>query len=64
MVSNIVSQEKDARTEIDNLFEIMSKGQLADRIAVAARLAAAKHIIFNAQEMQSAAEAENSAQQA
>ena len=62
MVSNIVSQEKDDRTEIDYLFDMLSKGQLADRIAVAARLAADKHICFNAQEMQSAVEAENSAQ--
>ncbi len=62
MVSNIVSQEKDGRTELDSLFDMLNKGQLADRIAVAARLAVAKHMSFEAQKMQSDVEAETSAQ--
>jgi hypothetical protein len=61
MVRNNTSLEKDNRNEIDFLLADLSNGQLAGRIADAARLAVAKAMLLQAQEMQSAVEAENSA---
>ncbi len=59
-VTSSVSQGTDARSRLDSLLESLSGGLLADRIADAARMAAAKHMLLNAQAMWSEVEAENS----
>jgi hypothetical protein len=61
MVRNNPSLEKDNRNEVDFLLADLSNGRLAGRIADAARLAVARAMLLQAQEMQSAVEAENSA---
>jgi ribosomal protein S9 len=61
MISNNPSLDKDDRNEVDFLLADLSSGRLAGRIADAARLAVAKAMLLQAQEMQSAVEAENSA---
>ena len=62
MDSTQTSLEKDNRSVVDLLLAKLSSGQLAERISQSARLAAAEHMLQRAQEMQSAVEAENSAQ--
>ncbi len=60
MISKEVSLETKANSDIDTLLEGLSNGNLADRIAQAARIAAARHMLLQSQEMQSAVEAEHS----
>ena len=62
MIRKIADLEKDDRSALDSLLNGLSSGRLADRIANAARLAVAQHMLLQAQQMQSAVETENSAQ--
>ena len=61
MNSNNTSTRQDDKTDVFSMLESLSDGSLAQRIADAARVATAQHMLFTAQTMQSSAEAENSA---
>ena len=51
---------KEAELELDNLLAGLSSNMLAERIIDAARVAAARHMLVQAQAMRSSVEAENS----
>ena len=62
MNSNNTSVRQDDKSDVFSMLESLSDGSLAQRIANAARVATAQHMLLQAQAMQSSAEAENSAQ--
>ncbi|MCF7957287.1 MAG: hypothetical protein K9M57_02430 [Phycisphaerae bacterium] len=62
MNSTNTSVCQDDKSDVLSLLASLSDGSLAQRIANAARVAAAQHMLLQAQAMQASAEAENSAQ--
>ena len=62
MLGSNASLTQDGEMDVDALFSSLTDGRLAERIMDAARLAVAQHMLQQAQEMQPAVEAENSAQ--
>ena len=53
MISNKISVELDNQSQLDSMLNDLSSGRLAQRIAEAAHLAAARAMYQAAQEMQS-----------
>jgi len=62
MVSDNAGQAKDGTADVDALLDILIEGRLGGRIADAARLAFARHMLWSAQDMRSVVEAENSSE--
>ncbi len=61
MISSKQSNEVAGCSNVDRLLEELSSGKISERIAQAARIAVAQHMLIHSQDMQSAVEAENSA---
>ena len=60
MTNNDVSVVTEDQADVESIITMLQNGQLARRIADAARLAMVRHMVQNAQGIQSAVEAENS----
>lgn len=53
--------DMDVESSMERVLASLTTGRLSERIADAARLAVAKHMVLTAQEMRSTVEAEDSA---
>ncbi|MBI9016617.1 MAG: hypothetical protein JEZ07_05065 [Phycisphaerae bacterium] len=59
MISNNAQLETDDRSGVDQILAKLGSGELADRIANAARMAVANHMVMINQQMQFDVEAES-----
>lgn len=62
IVSNDAGRATEGSAGVDTLLESLADGRMGQRIADAARLAYARHMVCSAQEMRSAVEVEDSAE--
>jgi|GEM_PF-2128650 len=60
MFSTNANLDKDVAKSVDDVIRDLTRGDIPQRIAEAARLAVARHMLQKSQEIQSAVEAENS----
>ncbi len=58
MDNKLTSTCQDDQLDVNSLLASLSDGRLADRIADAARMAVAQHMLLQAQAMQTSVEAE------
>ena len=61
MADTEANLDMDVESSMERVLASLTTGRLSERIADAARLAVAKHMVLTAQEMQSTVEAEDSA---